>query len=825
MPVNSEDEESPTPGDMEMERMRLKLAVLEAEMKLMKAKEKERQRLGGSEQEPEQYFNITKAANFVPKFTESDPDRYFSFFEKTALEQGWPKQKWATLVRTQLVGKGFQRVETLEGQDFSDYDKIKEEVLLAYQMIPEKYRQKFRNQKFQDGQTLTEFGNEKLFLFKKWVCSKGVNKDYNKLVDLMVHEELYNTIPVDLREYLEDKNPDNLSEALDLGDRFLARRELVSKNSHAASENFPTHSKPYSKSYGHKGKWDKNFQEQMKAEVPYKIEGKGKSAGVQSLPRQSDNVSGPRVNSTSPTPNGKNTFKSYACYYCNKTGHTQKFCWSRRRDQEREEPPQRTLTAEIHPVACIRSSRQGEEEPLDLDPRMCIFSSRSTVGLQKDVGRVENILSLRDGCSTYSLLRAGVLPVSKDTYTGVDILLKGITGSTIRTPVHKLWVESAYQVGYLPVGISDEIPFKGVDLLLGNNVMGLLDSEEQLVWGKPNPKCWEEMARKTLPDLLPDGSTMRSMAHDHATNSLHISHEDGEGLSLVTLLSDVELQSTEEKDVPARAEHDWRMDQLNNVREAAPARVQLISVQENVAVAEEEILQLNKCFHFREETLTKNSPLFAVSMEGEQGFCPQMVMSKVSRHFFWSQLWETVREYIETYHVFQFIGKPSLSIKPVPLQSISAPGEPFSKLVVDVLGPFPRTKLGNDYLLTNICSTTRYLEAVPLHKITAHVVLRVLMKFFFHVCFPQAVQEDQGPNFTSKPFRNVLKGLKVEPQCSTVYHSPSQGEIEKLHQTLKTMMPAYGIDNTNNWDERIPFFVFAEWGSTGISELLAWGGW
>lgn len=80
MPVNSEHEGSPTPGDTEMERMRLKLAVLEAQMKLMKAKEEERQRLGGSEQEPEQYFNITKAANFVPKFTESDPDRYFSFF-------------------------------------------------------------------------------------------------------------------------------------------------------------------------------------------------------------------------------------------------------------------------------------------------------------------------------------------------------------------------------------------------------------------------------------------------------------------------------------------------------------------------------------------------------------------------------------------------------------------------------------------------------------------------------------------------------------------------------------------------------------------------
>ncbi|XP_069959788.1 uncharacterized protein [Cherax quadricarinatus] len=97
------------------------------------------------------------------------------------------------------------------------------------------------------------------------------------------------------------------------------------------------------------------------------------------------------------------------------------------------------------------------------------------------------------------------------------------------------------------------------------------------------------------------------------------------------------------------------------------------------------------------------------------------------------------------------------------------------------------------------------------------------MKFFSHVGFPREVQTDQGSNFTSKLFRNVLKGLEVEPQFSTAYHPPSQGEIEKLYQTLKTIMQAYGINNTNNWDERIPSFVFAEWGST-LESLSYWLG-
>ncbi len=49
------------------------------------------------------------------------------------------------------------------------------------------------------------------------------------------------------------------------------------------------------------------------------------------------------------------------------------------------------------------------------------------------------------------------------------------------------------------------------------------------------------------------------------------------------------------------------------------------------------------------------------------------------------------------------------------------------------MGPLPKTKRGNQYLLTVMCSSTRFPEAIPLRKIMALVVAQALLKFFSNV--------------------------------------------------------------------------------------------
>ena len=60
------------------------------------------------------------------------------------------------------------------------------------------------------------------------------------------------------------------------------------------------------------------------------------------------------------------------------------------------------------------------------------------------------------------------------------------------------------------------------------------------------------------------------------------------------------------------------------------------------------------------------------------------------------------------------VGKPNQVVPPFPLHPIPAMGEPFEHVIIDCVGPLPRTKTGNQYMLTVMCVSTRFPEAIPL---------------------------------------------------------------------------------------------------------------
>lgn len=135
--------------------------------------------------------------------------------------------------------------------------------------------------------------------------------------------------------------------------------------------------------------------------------------------------------------------------------------------------------------------------------------------------------------------------------------------------------------------------------------------------------------------------------------------------------------------------------------------------------------------------------------------------------------------------------------------------EPFERVIVDCVGPLPKTRAGNQFLLTIMCCATRYPEAIPLRNITTKSVTKALIKFFTTFGLPKYLQSDQGSNFTAKLFDHVLKALAIKHQTSSAYHPESQGALERWHQTLKGMLKKYCMDTQADWDEGVPFVLFA----------------
>ncbi len=118
--------------------------------------------------------------------------------------------------------------------------------------------------------------------------------------------------------------------------------------------------------------------------------------------------------------------------------------------------------------------------------------------------------------------------------------------------------------------------------------------------------------------------------------------------------------------------------------------------------------------------------------------------------FLWPGLRSDVVRYCRSCHTCQIVGKPNQSISPAPLCPIPVVGEPFERVILDCVGPLPRTKSGHKFILTMMCSNTRFPEAVPLRTIKTKGVLQALTKFFSTFGLPKVVQTDQGTNFMSR---------------------------------------------------------------------------
>ncbi|XP_047478502.1 uncharacterized protein LOC125031660 [Penaeus chinensis] len=187
----------------------------------------------------------------------------------------------------------------------------------------------------------------------------------------------------------------------------------------------------------------------------------------------------------------------------------------------------------------------------------------------------------------------------------------------------------------------------------------------------------------------------------------------------------------------------------------------------------------------------------------------QKTYKKILQNFYWPGMKKDVTIFIRSCHVCQVGGKPNQIIPRAPLHPIRVDSDPFERIVIDCVGPLPKTKKGNHYLFTIMDTATRYPEVYPLNNISANSIVKCLLHFFTSFGIPKEIQCDKGSNFTSDLFQKVLELLGISQQMSTAYHPQSQGCLERFHQTLKSMLKKYCLETGNSWDENIHFLLFA----------------
>ena len=465
-------------------------------------------------------FDVSKYIKLVPPFHESDVDKYFLHFEKIAQNLEWPKKHWPMLLQSVLVGKAREIYTQLSVDQASDYDSVKQLILKGYELVPEAYRQKFRNQEKEISETYVEFARTKEQLFDRWCSSQKIEESYDRLRQLILVEEFKRCVPSSVRTFIDEQKAETLENAARLADDYsLTHKDSFVGKPHQSFS--PTRS---------------SHQDSSSSSLP-PPGFTGNSGKEGSRKDKFDNGSGASLRSKPPInskpPLSKRPFNSIVCNYCKKEGHVLSDCLKLKRKQQgqNESKPTGLITSSrsipqfcdnvndtLHGIKSPRDSSYGFSFPSK--PIMETFEPfihDGFVSLTSDLSNATAVKILRDTGASQSLLLADALPFSEKSSAGVSVLIKGVDSLDYTpVPLHYVYLSSNLVSGPVTLGIRPSLPFDGVHLLLGNDLAGNKVVINPVVTENPCLNQTSDPIEKEIPGLYPSCAVTRAMSKKKA---------------------------------------------------------------------------------------------------------------------------------------------------------------------------------------------------------------------------------------------------------------------------------------------------------------------
>ena len=134
--------------------------------------------------------------------------------------------RWAFKLAPQLTGRVQQAYAALPASEAGDYEQLKKLILRRYDISEETYRQRFQAAKKSEGESYRELVVRLSDLEQKWTreCSS-----MQEIRDLIMREQLLNSLPSDLRVWVTERKPKTAMEAGELADDYLQARKTAPK--------------------------------------------------------------------------------------------------------------------------------------------------------------------------------------------------------------------------------------------------------------------------------------------------------------------------------------------------------------------------------------------------------------------------------------------------------------------------------------------------------------------------------------------------------------------------------------------------------------------
>lgn len=677
------------------------------------------------------------------KFTETDDiEAYLTTFERTMNAFKVPQEQWVYKLAPQLTGKAQQAFAAMETAGAGNYTEVKAAILQRYNINEETYRQRLRSIRPKEEETHQELAVRVQDLTRKWA------KDCKKVEDvleLIATEQLLEALPTNIRIWVRERKPKTATEAGQLADDYVqARRQESRASAEAGKGGEPTRNpaKPKCDNCGRIGH---------------------RTRDCRSRPARS---SGSREPSKQTTGGDKEKFKDVTCWKCFQKGHIAVNC-----------PGAKTMFCDG------TQRRKRRSYPRAVQP-----------GLVEGVAVSDIML---DTGSNRTLVRRDLVPAQK--MVEGEIPIRCAHGDIITYPIAVVEIEIGGRHYAVEAGVVDGLP---VSALLG--------------WD--NPDLEDLLQQKTEPEQEPENAmavtTRAQMKKREEEAAIQDERDRNSGadpnpIEMEAPLSEDDVESEipgaefadelfsggrtrERKTRKEKRENNHRF--MQEQREKHPLEMtagELSKLQEEDdsleavrKAARGEVGTAGGGFFKRDGIIYRRWTPPGLD-EGEASIdqlvlpaaCRKMVLQlahaiplaghmgrkktaqRILTRFYWPNVFKDAAEICRTCKECQKTAPGKKTFAPlIPLPIIE---EPFQRIAMDLVGPLPRSRSGNKYILVICDYATRYPEAIPLRSIDAEHIAEELIKVFSRVGVPKEILTDQGSNFTSQLLAEVYRLLHI----------------------------------------------------------------
>lgn len=187
-------------------------------------------------------------------------------------------------------------------------------------------------------------------------------------------------------------------------------------------------------------------------------------------------------------------------------------------------------------------------------------------------------------------------------------------------------------------------------------------------------------------------------------------------------------------------------------------------------------------------------------LSGHMGF--RKTLKRIQENYYWPKMVNHVKHYVKTCSQCQSNKHPTQAVK-VPIGIQKETDGPWETIAVDFMGPFPRSRDGNRYVLVVVDIFSKFVFLKPMRQADTKTMVKYLENDIFLIFgVPKKIVADNGPQFRSKLFLDLLKQYNIQAQFNAAYH-PQHNPAERINRVVLSSLRAYIDEDQKNWDKEI----------------------